>query len=886
MKAGLGQVKSTAKPSQANSTGQFPCRVGYFTVLLAVTLLLPTGCSRLHLPAIDPNGSSIFLPFPNTTQLDLPRLRSTETEPGFIPIPAYTTPPTPPPCVDGLCNGFGSKHQLWNRLQSHFDSPGKAGEIQMTPMRVVAPVGGEVVLLGGICGPDGYLVKRAPLEWMLSPDSVGTFIDVGDDHPGRLASLLHMRGPKVEKLDVDFARGRTSSKETLITRGSPECNDDIRLREGQTWLSISSPTEGVSRVTLLAPDSEIWDRRRLTAVIYWVDASMVFPPPQIQRSGETVQLITRVTQSENLVPAEDWIVEYTILDPNVATFDPPTGSNKAVVRVNRDGQAIVNLVTPPGGRGTTPVAIDVIRPADPSDNLPDIRLQRGHTTVTFSSPGLNLEAFGPQVGAVGEQLTYMVSLGNPGDVDAENVSLVLYKPAGTRILGFSPEPTTRTDAALRWDQGVLAANRQLDVSVILESVQEGTFDVVFEAQGEGGLTASSSVRTEILTASVNTRFEPTNGIAQAELGETIEYEIDVENTGRQTLTDLRLRVETDAGLPEAVGGQNVVERVIPVLQPGESTPVGITFRVQQEGQLAARLQVLSGDQVLSEKTTSIRGLPARQKQPDIGVTVEFPDTVQVGRSERAVITVRNPGEVKLTDIQVELLFDRSLRAKAVDVNNRTRFQLGADEQSATWSAQDLLPRASDSDGGFVRQIVIEFDILAPASQGAIQVRASAAEGVQADGSTAFQAITSEVTPPVTPPVRPPANAPRSGALELSLVDYGDPTLVDNELRYILTLTNSQNLPDRNIHVLIRVPQGVEFRRITNDDGLNVAYQYTGANTITLEDVQFMRSGETINFTLVVVPKIPQLMELRAQTFSDAHPDPVEASETTTVNPRN
>src|SRR5690606_32557461 len=127
---------------------------------------------------------------------------------------------------------------------------------QLTPMRVVAPVGGEVVLLAGICGPDGYFVKRQPLEWMLSPDSVGTFIEVGDDAPGKLISALQLHsGPAVEKLDVDFARGRTSNKATLITRGSPECTDDIQLREGQTWLSLSSPSEGVSRVTVLAPES-------------------------------------------------------------------------------------------------------------------------------------------------------------------------------------------------------------------------------------------------------------------------------------------------------------------------------------------------------------------------------------------------------------------------------------------------------------------------------------------------------------------------------------------------------------------------------------------------------------------------------------------------------
>ena len=143
---------------------------------------------------------------------------------------------------------------------------------------------------------------------MLSPDSVGTFIEVGDDMKSKLISTLS-HAPKVEKLDVDFARGRTSNKETLITRGTPRTDDDIQLKDGQTWLSISSPSEGVSRVTVLAPESELWDQRRQTAMIYWVDAQWEFPQPQVANSGEGITLLTRVTKSGDVFkPATGWKV--------------------------------------------------------------------------------------------------------------------------------------------------------------------------------------------------------------------------------------------------------------------------------------------------------------------------------------------------------------------------------------------------------------------------------------------------------------------------------------------------------------------------------------------------------------------------------------------------
>ncbi len=189
----------------------------------------------------------------------------------------------------------------------------------------------------------------------------------------------------------------------MITRGTPRTDDDIRLKDGQTWLSISSPSEGVSRVTVLAPESELWDQRRQTATIYWVDAQWEFPQPQIARSGQAINLVTRVTKAENIKPAEGWWVLYTIVDPSVAVFAPSPDAdrvrisgNSARVRVDSNGQANVQVTAPPGSRGTTPIVIEVIRPAEPSDNLPEILLGRGQTVVTFSSPGLALQPLVPR----------------------------------------------------------------------------------------------------------------------------------------------------------------------------------------------------------------------------------------------------------------------------------------------------------------------------------------------------------------------------------------------------------------------------------------------------------------------------------------------------------
>ncbi len=264
-----------------------PCMVCVMFLIVSISI----GCKTLRLPAIDPNGGRIFSG--GSTTFVSPH------GPGSgYPMqgPVYQAPPEPKKCVHGspmganqmghdckLCLG---KHQT--KSEDPSEVRGRCGELLLTPTRIVAPVGGEVILLAGICGKDGMLVTGEPIEWMLSPESVGQIIEVGDDAKGQQPGFWFTStsiDPKVEKLDVDFARGRTSQEPGMITRGTARRDDDLPIRKGQTWLSLSSPSEGVSKVTVMAPDSDAWDKRRQTATIYWIDASWDFPKPQLVTSG-------------------------------------------------------------------------------------------------------------------------------------------------------------------------------------------------------------------------------------------------------------------------------------------------------------------------------------------------------------------------------------------------------------------------------------------------------------------------------------------------------------------------------------------------------------------------------------------------------------------------
>ena len=877
----------------------------WMTKLLLITLFV--GCHRLQLPAIDPNGSCLFLPFPTTTQLQVPPVHSSGDQTGFLPVPAYQAPPAPPPCPDGncepsgTCNLFHRKHDCLHKIHDHFRSPGKVGEIQMTPLKVVAPVGGEVVFLAGICGEDGYLVKQEPLEWMLSPESVGQIIEVNDDAPGKLSGFLNPHRPKVEKLDIDFARGRTSSKAQIIDRGTPACTDDIHLKDGETWVSVSSPTAGVSRLTVLAPDSKLWDRRRQTAVVYWLDAQWVFPPPQIAASGGSVQFATRVTKAEGLVPATDWFVQYTIVDPSIASFvnqtPSPTGSNQSRVRVDENGMGIVNISAAPNARGTTGILIEVISPAMPSDHLPEIVVGRGETFATFSSPGLNVQAFGPNTASVGEVLSYSAALGNPGDLNAENARLTLTLPSGLRLQSAVPQPTSQTDLGAVWDQGVLAANRQLDVVANVEAVQPGVYDLVFQADA-AGLSSRSSVRTEVAEASLEVRFAPAGGISQAEVGSIVEYEIDITNRGRQTLTNLKLTVEADPGIVEVSQGVSKVEQEIGTLSPGESRSIGIPFQIRQEGQQSVRLNVTSpGQKVLAQSSSSILGLPARPKRPEIGVKIQFPvlepgspPKPVEGQTYKALITVQNSGDIRLTQLNLEVTTDAEvLEFTGVDVNNRNSIR---PENSAKiiWTPADMLPGQG---ADVIRSLWINVRARRASPSATIAVRAWSAENIQAQDSAQVEIVAqTAIQPPVQPPAQPVLpqdpqstdsgqDAGLTGALSISINDFNDPTRVGSQIRYGLRVANNSNRPNRRVHIQLLQPQGTRLLGFSKD-GETIAHRFGSQGTVLLPVIEYMRPGEELYYILVLVPEVVQEMRVDARVYSDVFPNPIQASQTTTV----
>ena len=217
------------------------------------------GRGLLGLPRIDPSGERCLiwpsgkgcclcpLSDPAPTLASAPPLSAA---PAGNPLaPPVTTDPYFPPGA-GTAAGLGPP-------VAAATTPTET--LTMTPERVLAPVGSEVVLRAGICDDESYLITDQRIEWLLASGNAGEIVALGGkgwcDDP-----LLPWNKPK--KVNNQFGVGYTSPVSTTLNRGTADPSDDIPVEAGHAWASITSPVEGTSHVTAVAPRVEGWPQRR------------------------------------------------------------------------------------------------------------------------------------------------------------------------------------------------------------------------------------------------------------------------------------------------------------------------------------------------------------------------------------------------------------------------------------------------------------------------------------------------------------------------------------------------------------------------------------------------------------------------------------------------
>ncbi|MHB8865213.1 MAG: DUF7507 domain-containing protein [Pirellulaceae bacterium] len=824
---------------------------------LVAGILLASGCQHFQIPAFDPTGERIFSPS-DTMQLAPPTDTRCNPSVGLFPKPAWEQALTPPPCPEALPvapPGASVPGTSRPAVQPGPVQRGIPGKLMLSPTRLIAPVGSEVVLTGGLCGSDGFLVTGQKIEWNLSQDSAGQIVDYSDRGSYWTAS---------KKLSADYAITTTSCRSEVVTRGTPSVTDDVVQQKGQCWISLTSANEGSSYVTAVAPGGATWPQRRQTATIYWIDCQWAFPNPVAVPAGQPHTLSTHLTRTATNAPVAGWTVRYEILDGS-AVF-PPGNTTSIEVRTDEGGMGTTVLQPATNLAGVTQVRIEVIRPADPDSDAPRTKMGEGYTSITWSAPGLAMRASGPPTAAVDATLVYRVEVQNPGDIVTRGVTLSDVLPPNLQFLSSNPPAQIFGDRA-QWQLGDLTPKSTQVVEINVRATAGGAVRYVFKAASAEGLQTEAAVDTQIAQPALRLNVD---GPPTATVGQRIQFRIEVTNTGNLAVENVTVTDRFDASLEHAEGLPNPIQKVIGRLEPGQTEQFAVGFLVRRAGQICHILEITSaGGQYAQQQvclTASESTVPAQSR---VQVIKTAPQEARVGQNVQFSTQVTNTGNVPLRNVRITDSYDPPLEPRestpgwdsAALAAGQLVWILAQLQPGETAQRDVLCLCTREADSATSRVTVTADENISEVAQATLRILPAAPAAGGADRSA------------------PPTST--AGQLSLEIFELGDPIRVGEATDYEIRIRNNRSVGDQNVVLKIQFPVGLRFEGLAGP----VARRNVSADgrIVEVSPIREVRPGETVPSFHVAATGI-QVGEhkIRVMVTSQLSPQGVVAEETTSV----
>ena len=689
--------------------------------------------------------------------------------------------------------------------ERYYDNPmgklsGDATVVLLSPRETTARVGSEVILKAGVGGADGYLQTNRRLEWTIAAGSVGNFTAV---EKGGFVDLLvgDFNWPRV--VSNTTAVGSTGRSNIRLNRGTCTPDDDVLILRGEGWISLTSPVEGTSNVTVMAPDVYTWNARVQAATINWVDAEWQYPPPSINPAGTRHLLTTTVTRQSDHSPCEGWRVRYSINGGPPAGF-APDGAQAVEVPVNASGQANAEIFQTQPAHGTNQICIEVIRPGDiPGAGGRRLVIDRGSTTKTWSAPDLAVAMTGPASANVGQTLTYRIELSNPGDLPVKEVAVEYDLPDGVTFLDSVP-PAESAGNKLSWRVAELGARQHSAIEVRVRTEKQGSVTNCCRATAAGGLKATGCATTTVGLSTIDVRM---NGPQQAAVGGEVYFEIIVTNRGQTPARNLELLDRFDPGLEHKDHiGKNAIQRELEELAAGQSKRIGVTLRATKPGRLCNSVEI-SGPGIATASAqacvavsapTAEAGPPGEypspgvETKPSLTVKITSPEKRVVGEMARFTIELTNTGAAPLKGLKVFNTWDPALLPKEA-----TRGSM-VEQGALTWTIDELAAGKS-----------LALTILCECQSASIKAREHVSV-VLPDGSREEDEAGVEITPAkeTAPPSTTEKAPPPNKDLMLTAVGLRNPVSAGNELTYEIRVTNIGSIPYRQIAVTATLPEGM------------------------------------------------------------------------------
>jgi uncharacterized repeat protein (TIGR01451 family) len=485
------------------------------------------------------------------------------------------------------------------------------------------------------------------------------------------------------------------------------------------------------------------------------------------------------------------------------------------------------------------------------------------TTTVLPSADLSVSKVGaPTPVYAGYPLTYTITVLNNGPSSAASVILTDTLPAGVVFVSVQPGNCTGTGPVVcTWSS--LPASSNTQVKLVVRTTLGGSITnrvKVASTTHDPSLVNNTSEYVTNVTPQADLSVDMVDLPDPVYAGYPLTYTITVHNDGPSIAVNARLTDTLPSGVtPLSATPQgscslgSVVTCGLGNLSAGNNSVVRIVVLTTAAGVINNTVRVASNtvDRHLADNqvTTSTTVTPAA----DLAVSQEDdPDPVRASHALTYTITVHNNGpssaaSVTLTDIlPVGVVFGSASPGNC----------LGTGPVVCTWSS---LPASSDT---LVHVMVMT------TLEGLLTNTVTVA-------STTYDRNLANNTNKEVTVVATTAN------LSLTQEDTPDPVIAEQELTYIITVTNAGPSIAGSVLLTDTLPANVTLVSATPDQG-----SCSGESVVTCELNNLLRK-HTAKVEVVVIPRVPgsivNTVEVSTGTFEDNLADNTD-TEATTVSP--
>lgn len=717
-------------------------------------------------------------------------------------------------------------------IQTHAKPPGHGYYANFDPHAVrlvverlesTSQVGTQHVLLATVYDQKNVPRRNRRIEWMAEGSGNIVEVDESGHFPGR-----------GYKATDKYAVSYTSWGEHRVSRGNGNTADDFVVRPGQSWCVLSSPVEGDTHVTVYAPGIYDWDRRVVRATIHWVDATWDFPMPATAKFGTPHVFTTKIFRFTDRRPLAGYRVRYTIVDGPPATF-VPSGTQEFTAVSDLSGNAQVTIAQTAGAAGTNKIAVEIIRPPDPTTpSGAGLPIVRGETSVRWLAPSVTLSHTAPATAPLGNDVTFTTTATNAGDVDSEYMTITLPIPEGLEYVSSQPQAAKQA-GQLVYTFGKLAPGQSHTVQTTFRSRRAGPITSMAQLQTAEGQTDRKEATVTIAQPGLDVSIDaPATGV----VGVPVTFKVRVTNPGSGALGPVALSASFDAGLEHDQKVQALNSAIKEGLPPGGLGEITLILTPKLPGRHTLTVKASSGalDKQAAHTITV--------QQPKLTLSVEGPQRRFVGRPAEYKIRVANPGDVAVGGIVVRDRLPPELEFVAAPQNGTVQ------NGEVVWNVGTLQPREERTLELKAKPVRV--------TKAAEQLFTLTSEG----GLRSDKKWATEIE--------------GAAGLDLTFTDLDDPVEVGKTAVYRLEVINNGSAPLRGVEV--KLTASAELRP---SEAQGPSKETIAGQVVTFGKIDNIEPGTKVTFLVKCRADKAGDARMRAEVGSEGRPPPPVLREVST-----